>query len=195
MFWRIIMTDMISRVRRNHALEHATITVLSKKHDGFSAQGNSTPLGFNLNIYGDITEEQVTAAVTEARDRLRAGENRLALHPNCGTVLLTTATLAALSAQAMFSLERRRQGRPTMSISVLLGALPTAVLAVIVALIVSRPLGMLIQDHFTVESDIRDLYVTNITRTSPSLITRFFQLLLGQANSKHVNAFRVDTAG
>jgi hypothetical protein len=189
------MSDMVSRVRRNHALEHATITILSKKHEGFSAQGNSTPLGFNLNIYGDVSEEEVAAAVAEARDRLRAGEKRLALHPNCGTVLLTTATLAALSAQGMFSLERRRQGRPNMSLSVLVGALPAAVLAVVVALIASRPLGMLIQDRFTVESDIGDLYVTNVTRTSPSLVTRLFQVLLGQANSEHVNAFRVDTAG
>jgi hypothetical protein len=186
---------MVSRIRRNHALEHATITVLSKKHDGFSAQGNSTPLGFNLNIYGDISEDDVVAAVDEARDRLRGGEARLALHPNCGTVLLTTATLAALSAQAMFSLERRRQGRTAMSISVLFGALPAAVLAVTVALVVSRPIGMVIQDRFTVESDIGDLYVTNITRSSPSLVTRFFQLLLGQANSDNVNAFRIDTAG
>jgi hypothetical protein len=54
---------------------------------------------------------------------------------------------------------------------------------------------MVIQDRFTVESDIGDLYVTNITRSSPSLVTRFFQLLLGQANSDNVNAFRIDTAG
>lgn len=189
------MTDMVSRVRRNHALEHATITILSKKHDGFSAQGNSTPLGFNLNIYGDVTEEEVSAAVAEARERLRGGESRLALHPNCGTVLLTTATLAALAAQATFSLERRRQRRPNVSLSVLVSALPAAVLAVTFALIASRPLGMFIQDHLTVESDIGDLYVTNVVKTSPSLVTRLFQLLLGQASSEHVNAFRVDTAG
>ena len=35
--------DLIDRTRRNHALEHASINVLSERHKGFSAQGNSAP--------------------------------------------------------------------------------------------------------------------------------------------------------
>ena len=58
---RFTYRQLFRRIRQNHALEHATITILSKKHEGFSAQGNSTPLGFNLNIYGDVTEEEVPA--------------------------------------------------------------------------------------------------------------------------------------
>ena len=52
-----MLTTIISRIRRNHGLEHATIHVLSEKHRNFSAQGNSDYGGFNLNIYGDIAEE------------------------------------------------------------------------------------------------------------------------------------------
>ena len=58
-----MFNETISRVRRNHGLEHATIHVLTDKHKQFSAQGNSDPGGFSLNVYGDISEEQVTAAV------------------------------------------------------------------------------------------------------------------------------------
>ena len=97
--------ELIERIRRNHALEHATIHVLSEQHKGFSAQGNSTPKGFNINIYGPVTENDVVKAVEEAFQRLHAGENRLAVHPNCGTVLLTMASMATLSAIATFGLE------------------------------------------------------------------------------------------
>ena len=51
--------DLIDRTRRNHALEHATIHVLSEHHKGFSAQGNSTPNGFNLNIYSNYLNQSL----------------------------------------------------------------------------------------------------------------------------------------
>ncbi|RIK17746.1 MAG: hypothetical protein DCC51_12015, partial [Anaerolineae bacterium] len=103
--------SLISRIRRNHGLEHATIHVLSEGHKRFSAQGNSDHRGFHLNIYGDITEDEVNAAVDEAYRRLRAGEHHLAVHPNCGTVLVTTAALATLAAQTMLALENWREPR------------------------------------------------------------------------------------
>src|SRR5687768_3498421 len=79
-----MLPEIISRTRRNHGLEHATIHVLSEKHKHFSAQGNSTPQGFFLNIYGDIPEKDVVAAVEEAYTRMKNGEHELAVHPNCG---------------------------------------------------------------------------------------------------------------
>jgi hypothetical protein len=187
--------QILDRVRRNHALEHATINVLSQRHKGFSAQGNSTPWGFHLNIYGPVDEEQVATAVEEAYTRLNAGEEKLALHPNCGTVLLTTATMASLAAGATFSLERRRQDRPSFNLAVLLGALPMTILAVSVALIASRPLGMTFQRRYTVDPHLGDLRVTSIRPVSPSPVTRLFQLLLGQANNDETHSFRVDTTG
>jgi S-ribosylhomocysteine lyase LuxS involved in autoinducer biosynthesis len=185
--------DLLSRVRRNHALEHATINVLSNKHKGFSAQGNSTPGGFNLNIFGEIAEEEVADAVEEAYKRLKNGDHELALHPNCGTVLLTTAILAALAAQATFSLERRRQRRPQYNIPILIAALPVTILAVFITLIASKPLGMVIQANYTVEPELGDLQVTSIRKVSPHIMTRIFQFLLGQARNQEVHAFRIET--
>ena len=187
--------DLIDRTRRNHALEHATIHVLSEQHKGFSAQGNSTPKGFNLNIYGSVTEDDVVKAVEEAFQRLHAGEERLAVHPNCGTVLLTMASLAAVSALATFGLEQKRQKRSGFNLSVFLGALPSTILAVTIALIAARPIGIMLQDKFTVDGGLADLRVTSIRQVQPSLITRFFQLLLGQARNDEVNAYRIDTVG
>src|SRR5262245_49956230 len=106
-----MLSQTISRIRRNHGLEHATIHVLSEKHTNFSAQGHSGHRGFHLNIYGNISEEAITNAVEEAYRRMKNGESHLAVHPNCGTVLLTTATLATLAAQLAFGMEQRRQNR------------------------------------------------------------------------------------
>jgi hypothetical protein len=190
-----MLKNLISRTRRNHGLEHATIHMLSQKKTGFSAQGNSTPYGFFLNIYGDVSEEDVRSAVNEAYIRMKNGEHNLAVHPNCGTVLLTTATMSALAAQATFSLEQRRQKSGKMNMSVLFNALPAAVLAVTMMLIISRPLGMAFQEHFTTEGDLGDLRITEIKKITPSPVTRIFQVLLGQTGADQVRAYQITTTG
>lgn len=188
------MQEIISRLRRNHGLEHATIHVLSQKHKNFSAQGHSTPRGFHLNIYGNIAEADVTAAVEEAFLRLKRGEHQLAVHPNCGTVLLTTAVMATLAAQAVFAVEQRRQRRRGVDLMVLLNALPTAVLAVVAALVVSRPVGVQLQARYTVEGDLQDMQIVRIRKVIPSPITRFFQLLL-TGGQQQAHAYKIETTG
>jgi len=188
-------TYWLDRVRRNHALEHATINVMSKKHKEFGAQGNSTPWGFNLNIYGDVSDEDVSSAVQTAYSRLQAGEEKLALHPNCGTVLLTTAVMATLAAQATLSIERRRQDSPVVELAVLTAALPVTIMAVFISLIISRPLGMTLQANYTVDPHLGELQVKEVKAVSPSAITRVFQVLLGQAKNQNVKSYKVITAG
>jgi hypothetical protein len=190
-----MLSNLISRTRRNHGLEHATIHMLSQQKTGFSAQGNSTPFGFYLNIYGDISEDDVRHAVNEAHTRMKNGETHLAVHPNCGTVLLTTATMSALAAQATFSLEQRRQKSGKMNMSVLFNALPAAILAVTMMLIVSRPLGMALQQHFTTDGNLGDLQITEIKKITPSPVTRVFQVLLGQTTADQVRAYQITTTG
>ncbi|MCP5100019.1 MAG: hypothetical protein GY943_31075 [Chloroflexi bacterium] len=191
-----MLTQTLSRIRRNHGLEHATIHVLSEKHRNFSAQGNSDHRGFHLNIYGDITEEDVYNAVEEAYTRMKKGEHQLAVHPNCGTVLLTTATMATLAAITTFTLEQKRQKGSSMSLSVLANALPTAVLAVVISLIVSRPVGVQLQAKYTVEGDLQNMKLVSVRKIQPSPITRLFQFLLtaGRGQLK-ATAYKIETVG
>ena len=203
-----MINSTINRIRRNHGLEHATIHILSEGHKRFSAQGNSDHRGFHLNIYGDVTEEEVAAAVAEAHRRLRAGERHLAVHPNCGTVLVTTAMLATLAAQAVFTFEQWRAdhppvpspsgrglGRGTAFLN-LFNALPSATLAVVGALIVGRPLGITLQERYTVDGDIGDLAVASIRPVALSPVTRLFQLLLTAGNrALPPHAYFVRTVG
>lgn len=145
----------IRRVRRNHGLEHATVHVLSSRINNLSVAGRSDGGGFWL--MGNIPTEQVSQAVTDALNRMRAGEHQLAVHPNCGTSLLTTGTLVALAALTA-SIGVRR------GILDYAGRLPSVVLMSILAIIFSRPLGLQLQQHFTTLGDPGDLQVMNVER-------------------------------
>ncbi len=189
-----MLNEFISRVRRNHGLEHATIHMLTARHQNFSAQGNSDHQGFSLNIYGDISEADVRTAVQEAYMRMKAGEHHLAIHPNCGTVLLTTATMAVLAAQSVFSAEQKRQQRPANDWLVVSRALPSAIFAVVIALIMARPLGIQLQAQYTVEGDLGDLEIVSVRRVHNNPITWFFQLLLtGGRRDVKAAAYRIET--
>ena len=86
----------ISRLRRNHGLEHATIHILGKKHPNVNFGGMSSPTGFT--IIGDVSTEDVAEAAIAALKRLRAGNSDLALHPNCGTNFAVSGAFAGLGA-------------------------------------------------------------------------------------------------
>lgn len=88
-------------LRQVHALEHATVWVLSslkpqQDNDDISLGGLSTEEGFFL--YGKVNYSQLKQAVNLALTRLQRGEWDLALHPRCGTnasvsALLTTGAI------------------------------------------------------------------------------------------------------
>ncbi len=186
--------NIISRIQRNHGLEHATIHVLTEKHANFSAQGNSDHRGFALNVYGNISEAEVASAVAEALNRMKAGESKLAVHPNCGTVLITMATMAALTAQTVFAVEEHRQREPRQTPLTMLSALPMAIVAVVLSLIVSRPLGIHLQARYTTSGEPGDLEIVSVERVAPSVLTRFFHVLLAGGQKRYApTAYRVRT--
>ena len=94
-------------IRQVHALEHATIWMLSNplnsrkgrfstsylSADNETIGGLSTERGFYL--YGDINALKLRKAVSSALTRLQQGEWNLALHPRCGTNSSVAAMLTA----------------------------------------------------------------------------------------------------
>ena len=89
-------TELLHRTRQHHAIEHATLHMLATRHPSKRFTGYSDPLGFT--IAGDLDEQSLRRAVGDALLRLQAGEHGLAIHPNCGTNLVTSAVLVALVA-------------------------------------------------------------------------------------------------
>ncbi|MBR8832242.1 MAG: hypothetical protein N5P05_003494 [Chroococcopsis gigantea SAG 12.99] len=93
-------------LRQVHALEHATVWVLSEmadrnyrrrqegeKPDNDTLGGLSTDKGFYL--YGQVNGEDLYRAVRRALIRLQSGEWNLAIHPRCGTNVSVTLMVTA----------------------------------------------------------------------------------------------------
>lgn len=87
----------ILMLRQIHALEHATVWLLSESLPSSPLLGGlSTDKGFY--IYGEVNLIDLQRAVRLALRRLTHGEDNLAIHPRCGTnvsvEMLLTATFA-----------------------------------------------------------------------------------------------------
>lgn len=143
-----------SRIRRNHGLEHATIHILSHKFPARSMAGYSDPGGFWL--LGDLEADDVRAAAEQALARMQRGEHTLAIHPNCGTNFATSGMMAGMAgAVAMFGVGDKWSDR--------LDRLPLAGLLATFALILSRPLGFMIQASITTSGRPGTLEITSVT--------------------------------
>jgi hypothetical protein len=151
----ILNLPIIRRIRRNHGLEHATIHVLSRKVKNLSMAGRSTVAGFYL--YGNVSTKEVEDAVTEALNRMRGGEHGLAIHPNCGTGLVTAGVLTSLATLA---------GTTGMKHGFLerIARLPTIIMLSTMSLIMAQPLGLALQQHFTTLGEPGEMEVINISR-------------------------------
>ena len=139
-------------IRRNHALEHATIHVLA---DGLSCggvAGRSDWAGFTL--YGQVSTEVVVSAVQQALGRLRAGEDELAVHPRCGTNLATGAVLVGITSYA--ALRGRKRSRVERALQWTIG--------VVAALFLARPLGVRVQESITTSPAVGSLRVVAVGR-------------------------------
>ncbi len=158
----ILELPVISHVRRNHGLEHATLHVLANYLPHTMLMGHSDIGGFW--IIGDVPAELLHSAVQEAIARLRAGERQLAVHPNCGTNYATAGALAGLAgAASMLGSGRRWQDK--------LGRLPFAAALATIALIFSQPLGLEIQRRVTTSGDPGSLEVISITHREQGHLT------------------------
>lgn len=138
------------RIRQNHALEHATITVLSGMVPTLRVSARSNSGGFT--IFGDVDLDKLRIALDEALRRLQAGEASLAIHPNCGTNLavgISVITLGTLLGLA--SSDRRTR-------------VASAAASSIAGWMAARPLGELVQKYVTTLPDLTGVRVTGITR-------------------------------
>ncbi len=142
----------LAAIRRNHALEHATISVLSEGGRDLRLVGRSDWAGFTL--YGPLDTAEVNWAVSTALQRLRAGEGQLAIHPNCGTNLATGYAMAGLTLYA--ALRGRRRSRLEKVLQLIVG--------LAAALMLAQPLGMKLQEQVTTSSDVNSVRVKDIRR-------------------------------
>lgn len=146
------LLDSVKAVRQNHALEHATIHILSRREPYTRIVGRSTFSGYLL--YGPLATEAVASAASEALARLQQGEAHLAVHPRCGTNLAVTSIMAGTAAFGA------TLGRPRSK----LDRLPLALTAATLAAIVAQPLAHRIQEEVTTSPEVDGVYITSVTR-------------------------------
>lgn len=150
-----MLTEIIRRVRRNHALEHATVTLMLEEGVRGPLGGYSTPYGFF--IIGRISTEQLTRIVEEALARLSGGQREMAISPHCGTNLAVGAIISGLLTRMVMG---RRKTNRRKRVPLVLGA-------VVVGALLSRPVGNAIQRRYTTLSEMGGLQVVSISRTLP----------------------------
>lgn len=151
------MSSFISRTRRNHGLEHATLNLLAKSHPGQAFAGHSDGSGFW--ILGEISSQDLTRSIEDALARLRAGQSSLAVHKNCGTNLLVSGFAAGLAGAAgLIGVGDKTRDK--------IERIPLITLFSVAALLLSRPLGPILQREITVNPDPGDLQIAGITRHS-----------------------------
>jgi hypothetical protein len=137
-------------VRENHALEHATIVLLNRRFPETRLSGISFASGFF--VFGDVPTEAIRPAADQALARLRGGEPEMAIHERCGTNLAVAGMLTGLSAMSVARLRK-----PYNSLN-------NVVLASTLALLVARPLGLLVQRHITTRTPGRDMKIVVVKR-------------------------------
>ncbi|MFZ1241103.1 MAG: DUF6391 domain-containing protein [Anaerolineae bacterium] len=148
---------IVSIVRRNHGIEHATVSLLTARRADRRIVARSNTRGFI--IFGEIETQELELAAKEALRRLQAGDAHMAVHPNCGTNFVTSGMLAGLAAWAVTVLstqgERKRSAWE---------ALPTAFTAATLALFVAQPLGHTLQEFVTTSAQVQGVRLGQVTR-------------------------------
>jgi hypothetical protein len=167
-------------LRRNHALEHATIVVMMQREPGRRFNGFSDDDGFF--VQGVRSTDDVDGAAREALKRLRAGEKGLAIHRNCGTTIVAANMLAAV-----FFLV-------ALGVGLYLGwPLYLLILGgVALSLLLRVPLSLLLQRFVTTDSDLSNAEVGWVEPTRPQDMRGGVLGILLAASSVRVRVFHTD---
>jgi hypothetical protein len=145
-----MLKRLINSVRRNHALEHATISILLNRLGPMRLVGRAVSDGFY--IYGDVPTERLREYADEALSRLQRGEAHLAVSPLCGTNIAVAGVLAGLGSYVALGSGPRR-----------VGGVSGAIVAAMFAVLAAQPVGRLIQKHYTTSPDLDGVLIVSVT--------------------------------
>lgn len=150
-----MITSLIDRVRRNHGLEHATVTLMLASQGPMRVVGRSDHNGFW--VYARVDTGRLRNYVDEALARLQSGEEHLAISPMCGTNIAMAGILAGVGSFIALNTSDRRDG------------LPRAILASLLGVVASQPIGRLVQKYATTSGEAGGMRVLSIERISPNV--------------------------
>lgn len=152
--------NLAQRLRQHHGIEHATVTLLTQRLPGVQVLARSNAFGFT--VFGAVPTDTLEAIAQEALARLQAGERLLAVHPNCGTNLVTAGTFSGIGALLMAGGRNRSWW----------DRVPSAVLGATLALILALPAGRWMQENVTTSPEVAGLRIASVTRLTDGPVVR-----------------------
>jgi uncharacterized protein DUF6391 len=167
-------------LRRNHALEHATIVVMMEKAPGRKLNGFSTDEGFF--VQGVRSTQEVESAAREALRRLRGGEKGLAIHRNCGTTIVASNLLAAAFFLGSLGLGLYMDWPLYLLILV----------SIVLAFALRVPLSLLLQRFVTTDADLTNAEVGWVEPAAPADLKGGILGFLLAASTARVRVFHTD---
>jgi len=144
----------ISNTRKNHALEHATIHLITRKLPGKAFAGHSNPAGFIL--IGDANTEMVVDTATEALNHLKQGHSSLAIHEGCGTNYVVIGGLASILSLWVMGDSKTNSERWSR--------FPLLFAISIIAFLVGRSVGPSLQKHVTTDANLTGMEITSVSK-------------------------------
>ncbi len=148
----ILDIPVLSRIRRNHGLEHAVINILSQRFPYRRLAGISFPGGFF--ILGDIPTTDLREAVVQALVRMNNGERHLAIHEHCGTNYVASGFVAGLL--AWLGMAGAKSNRDKVE------RLPLVITLATLGFILSQPLGPALQQRVTTSGDSQGMSIVDV---------------------------------
>lgn len=144
-----MLKPLINAIRRNHALEHATISILLNRLGHHTRViGRAAPDGFY--IYADVPTEKIRESAREGLARLQRGESHLAVSPLCGTNIAVAGVMAGLASFLALGSSNR------------LERFANVLTASMVAVLAAQPLGRLAQKHLTTSPDLQGVEIVSV---------------------------------
>ncbi|MEL7433342.1 MAG: DUF6391 domain-containing protein, partial [Chloroflexota bacterium] len=106
-------------------------------------------------IMGDVPTEKIEKAATDALSRLRKGQRQLAIHPNCGTNLVTAGLMStSIAAVGFMGTDRRRAWE----------RFPFVMVFMMLASLYATPVGMVVQEHITTDGNPGDMQIVRVKK-------------------------------
>lgn len=141
----------LQRIRRNHAIEHATMHMLSRAGVATRLAARSDWRG--MTFYGDVDSATLRRAITDGFVALETGHRGLAVHPRCGSMVSVPFLLGLVTVWLAQSGQRR--GASLSRALLTLAGIASATL-------LARPLGESVQAHVLTSADTADARLVTI---------------------------------
>jgi len=149
---KFLMFDRISKitlnVRKNHAIEHATVSVLLAEGKKKSAVlGFAIPTGFIISSKSNKNE--ILSAARSGLKLIQSGDEEVSISQFCGTNIVVAAFISGVS---------------TLLISRILGKKSKNILNMangfILSSLFSKPIGRLVQKYVTTNSNVKNIKIS-----------------------------------